>query len=799
MNPITEFLSTLNFDPDDRLSVNHQPIGGNFSSNVVSAKDVPAVVEALADHSCWIGANPISHMVTTGRGSASDVVALRNIYADLDLGKLPTWGAIDDVIYDLSEMLETPPAAIVMSGHGKQPRWIIEDGAFRGEEDRDRAAAASRRFGRLVQKVASRRGGAADSIHDLSRVLRAPGTMNTKNPDAPVLATVEYPGGFAITLDHVEAVLDAYGIPADEVVMAPTITTDPALQSEYHHYANNIAMPAAVRRVAEATENRNNTLNNQVLALAGIAAHDATLVDRNTVYAEMARACSTNGLLDDDGIAAFEATFDSAWRAGLTKPRHNWPPQIRNLQLLDPKAPLRSWDDFGNAQRLIDHNPDRLLWLPQAEKWAVFDGQKWEIDSTSAAQRLAQQTIEALPKTEAFQIPDPDTREAFLKWVKTQRSLRRVKDMIGTARGLPGLSAKLTDFDCDPMLLNCRNGVLNLDTLHLEPWSASNRQMQQAGAEYHPSAEAPRWEAFLEKMHPDPEVRAYLQRAIGYSLTGNISEQKLFMHLGEGANGKSVFLEVMTGLFGTYGQSIPRTTLLVKKYDGIPNDIARMVGKRFLQTSETGKGQVLDEETVKGLTGGEEQSARFMRQEFFDFKPTGKIHYVTNHFPRVSDAKSLWRRLVIIKWLTIIEDDDPTRDHSLAAKILANELDGVLAWAVRGMVEWRLVGLSEPQTVRQWTREYKDEADDFGDFLAECTLVNSQSAFVPTQRLHEAYVAWMDRGKRGLPMSVKSFSTAMKERGFTPVHRNRHRGFSGLDVIPVWQGMPGNVASPSAP
>lgn len=561
------------------------------------------------------------------------------------------------------------------------------------------------------------------------------------------------------------------------------------------------AVEYELRTLAATTEgSRNHALNRAAFAIATLLPHGVITED------EIITAFTPVAL--DLGLDASETrkTIASAIAAGMEKPRP-WPPEDRATATFIPFAedsgvwPMRTWDDFGNASRLIDHHPGRLLWIEQAEKWAVYEDTRWQLDTKRTAQSFAQETIDSLPKTEALTYSDLDgiepdekgkggadsTREVFLSWVKSQRHAGKVKAMLETVRGVRGMSADITDFDADPMLLNARNGVLNMLTGEVAPHTAELMQMQQVNASVDPAATCPRWEAFLEKMQPHAEVRDYIQRVIGYSLTGDISEQKMFMHLGEGANGKSVMLEVMTGLLGSYSQAIPRTTLIVTRNDGIPNDVARMVGKRFLQTSETGKGRVLDEEAVKGLTGGEEQSARFMRAEFFDFRPTGKIHYVTNHFPRVSDAPSLWRRLSIIKWQVTIADDDPERDRQLAAKIIAEEMDGVLAWAVRGLQQWRLLGLAEPEIVRAWGTEYRDDADEFGDFIAECLMTSPDMPFIPTQRLYEAYSGWVFRGGRGPAMSVKAFSHAMKERGHDSIRSRdesgrQMRGFVGVGV-----------------
>lgn len=563
-----------------------------------------------------------------------------------------------------------------------------------------------------------------------------------------------------------------------------------------------------------ADSGRNARLNEAAFKLGTIGAHSALDVD--DVRLALFTACELNGLMQDDGQAKCEATFMSGWRSGLKKPRTPWPPVLTGSteptgEFFIPftenrkKWPMRDWDDIGNAERLVDHFGQRFVWIEQMDNWAVYDGTRWKLDDRRTVQSFAHDVLKRLPNTEALSYSDikptdPETgepkvnrrtgkpelsqRELFLEFVRKQRFAAKVSAMLNSAKGIPELHRSRDEFDIDPMVLNCMNGVVDLVTGQLAPHSPELMLMMQTGIVYDPQAECPQWHAFLERVLPRPEVRAYLQRIVGYTLTGKMTEAAIFFHWGAGSNGKSVFLQVMDHIFGDYGQVVPRSTLIAKQGDnsGASGDIARMAGKRMLQTSETAAGRRLDEETVKALTGGEKQVARHLFQSEFEFKPTGKPHYVTNHLPRITNADSIWRRLHGIFWEVTIPESE--QDLDLFDK-LATEAPGILAWAIEGCLAWQRQRLAPPPIVREWLSEYRHDQDDFGDFL-NTALMPAPDHFEPVKTLFDAYRQWaFDCGVRN-PLSMKDFSLALKERNYKPKATARARGFIGL--IPVKAG-----------
>lgn len=512
------------------------------------------------------------------------------------------------------------------------------------------------------------------------------------------------------------------------------------------------------------------------------------------------------GFTDADVNGCFESARTKVGDKARPMPERPAGPVYEGDPLTDPTAgpagsppaagpqewPMRSWDDLGNAQRMMDHYGDRLRWVEQAGAWAVYEGGRWQIDTKRRGHNMAQRMIESLPTTEALSysavVEDPDVdklspRDRFLKWVTAQRMSAKIGACLRETSGRLEMQAELTDFDRHEMLLNVANGVVDLITGALLPHDPNLMLMQQSPINYVPGATAPRWLRFLEEVQPSPVMRAYLQRISGYSATAKVGEQAMFLHHGSsGANGKSVYLVVASSVLGDYAQVVPRTTLLVSKGEEHPTAIARMLGKRFLQVSETAAGRRLDEEVVKNLTGGEKVTARYMGENFFDYSPTGKIHYVTNHLPRLTDAESIWRRLHMLVWPITIPEE--RRDPELSNTIIAHEAEGVLAWLVAGAVSWwNDGGLRRPPETLVDLASYREDQDEFGEFMRECLEITADPAVRSSiDAIYGAYQAWCFRGGIRAPLHKPDLSRVLRERRLQPYRTSSVRGFVGVRV-----------------
>jgi putative DNA primase/helicase len=438
--------------------------------------------------------------------------------------------------------------------------------------------------------------------------------------------------------------------------------------------------------------------------------------------------------------------------------------------------------DLGNAERLIHRHGRNLRYCWLWGKWLVWDGKRWIKDDSGEVYRLAKETVASIYR-EAAAAPDDETRKALAKHAMRSESGARIKEMVDLARSdVPVMPEQL---DASKDLLNVENGTIDLRTGLLREHQREDLITKTAPVEYDPDARAPLWETFLERVLPGEELRAFVQRACGYSATGDTSEQCIFINHGGGANGKSTFQEALAGALGDYAMRTPTDMLMVKRTGGIPNDVARLKGARFVSASETEEGRRLAESLIKDLTGQDTISARFMRAEWFDFKPTHKLWLSTNHKPEIRGTdNAIWRRIRLIPWSVKIPPTD--QDRQLPEK-LRSELPGILAWIVQGCLQWRLEGLQPPDEVRRATQEYRVEMDVLAAFLSDCCVRAANEAAYAGE-LWGAWKRWCEQTGETVG-TQKKFGGRLSERGFSN-RRDSKTGrklWVGLSLLPDWE------------
>jgi putative DNA primase/helicase len=358
------------------------------------------------------------------------------------------------------------------------------------------------------------------------------------------------------------------------------------------------------------------------------------------------------------------------------------PPNGKASAQQSPEPSFHSTDS-GNAQRLEFRHGANLRYVSLWDKCFVWDGMRWKRDDTREVERLALETVLQIYNDVGKQ-KDKDDRKALFEHARRSESDSKIKATISRAKSLRSIAALPEDFDQNPMLFNCLNGTVELDTGLLRPARREDMITKLCPISYQAEATCPIWDAFLERiMAGNKEKISYLQKAAGYSATGNTQEQCFFVLFGTGNNGKTTFLEkIRTSLGDYYAGQIPMSSLIVKKTDsGLNNDIASLKGKRFVTAIESGKGKRLDEEKVKTLSGGDTVTARFMYSEFFDFKPQFKIWLATNHKPVIRGTDlGIWRRVRLIPFTVPIPEHE--QDETLGDK-LDEELPGILNWIIQ--------------------------------------------------------------------------------------------------------------------
>jgi putative DNA primase/helicase len=419
---------------------------------------------------------------------------------------------------------------------------------------------------------------------------------------------------------------------------------------------------------------------------------------------------------------------------------------------------------------VILHGQD-LRYSHALGKWLVWDDTRWKLDATGEITRRMFDVVGRIYDQAAYETSRAQ-REALDKWARMSESDGKIRAAVSLAQSQRELVITPDELDQQPWLLNCKNGTLDLRTLELRPHRREDFLTQQTGVRYDPNTTCPNWDAFLSLITDGrAELQAFLQRAVGYSLTGLTSEQCVFILYGTGQNGKTTFLEAVRAVMGDYQDHAEFSTFLHVRSRTIRNDLASLRGKRFVTSIEANPGDRLDEAVIKTVTGGDPITARFLHREFFTYRPTYKVFLAVNDRPSIlGSSKGTWRRIRLIPFG--VEIPDHQQDPHFLQK-LRPEAEGILAWAVKGCEKWREPGLAPPTDVKEATEEYRKEMDVVGAFLDECCVEESGTE-VTAKDLYSEYRAWSDRnGERVL--TQRNLGLVLKQRGYVPDRMGKDR------------------------
>ena len=437
--------------------------------------------------------------------------------------------------------------------------------------------------------------------------------------------------------------------------------------------------------------------------------------------------------------------------------------------IYDPEYQLaKSLTDRGNSLRFARIFKGKLLYCSNLKSWLKCSEGRWERDESNQVMKMADVCIQSI-YGEAAKAETPEERKAIVAHGRKTEALVRIKAMVeGATFRMP---VNVNELDQNPFLFNVLNGTIDLRTGGLRQHNPNDLITKMAPVVYDPDATCPRFKTFLAEIFPDElrlgigntEVVGFVQKFLGYSLTGDCREQVMGIAWGTGANGKSTLFSVFQEMLGDYATTTPSETLLCKKNEGIPNDVARLRGARFVLASETPEGRKMNVGLIKQMTGQDLLTARFLHCEFFAFMPTFKLLMLTNHKPEASgEDDAIWRRIRLIPFLE--KFDGATKDDMLGEK-LRQEWPGILRWCVEGCLRWQKEGLKPPMEVVKATTEYRSENDIFSEWLNERGCVES-NAKTSTGKLFRDFTEWMaENGERRL-FSQKKFGQTLKAKGF---------------------------------
>lgn len=452
----------------------------------------------------------------------------------------------------------------------------------------------------------------------------------------------------------------------------------------------------------------------------------------------------------------------------------------------DPDSPdfllTAQLSDTGNAECMAHLHGEDFRFDHTRRKWLTWDSHRWRIDGDGAAERAAVDTIKAR-QTAALDMVDTDKRKRVLNYLIGCENHAKQKGMLGQASILAEFATSIDRFDRGLWLAGTPNGVLDLATGVVHEPARHDLITMSMGTSVDPGAECPRWLRFLSEVFADDkELIAFIRRAVGYSLTGDTSEQKMFLCHGAGANGKSVFLETLSLLMGDYAAGTPFATFDADKRNESTNDLAALKGKRFVTVIESDEDRRLAEARVKAVTGQDTITCRFLYGEYFTYKPTFKLWMAMNHKPIIRGTdRGIWRRIVLIPFTQSFEGRE---DKGLADDLRA-ELPGILNWAASGCHQWLTKGLGAAKVVTEATEDYRKESDIFGQWFDDC-CASSPADETLAADAYESFSTWCKTYGFRFP-TQNSFSRSLTERGFLGA-RNRqgkrvYRGFILTDPI----------------
>lgn len=448
--------------------------------------------------------------------------------------------------------------------------------------------------------------------------------------------------------------------------------------------------------------------------------------------------------------------------------------------------------DLGNARRFADAQANRLRFVKNWNQWLVWDGRRWKKDETGVDQQAAKGVVAQL-YLETSQVAARQANAAnsgtltqgapiedLAKWCKDSSKASRITAMIQLARSEPELATTSSIWDSDPWLLNVSNGTIDLRSGELHAHAQGDMLTMLAPVEYDPLAEAPQWEAFLSRVQPDEEVRAYLQRYLGYALTGDVREQCLAFFYGGGSNGKSVLLDVVLDIVGDYGLRAAPDLVLAKFGEAHPTELADLEGRRLVVCSEIEQGRTWAEALIKRITGDRTITARRMRQDFYTFPTTHKLIVAANTRPGVRGTDhGIWRRMRLVPWEVQIPNAE--QDKTLPARLVQEEAPGILAWLVRGCIAWQNHELGSAKAIDEATRKYRDGEDVIGRWLEErCDF----HGWMPQAEAYENFKTWCEA--EGMdPWKRKTFKDRVLEREHISEAKRDNgsvRAFQGISI-----------------
>jgi putative DNA primase/helicase len=434
-------------------------------------------------------------------------------------------------------------------------------------------------------------------------------------------------------------------------------------------------------------------------------------------------------------------------------------------------APLLSEDYL--ALQFTKAHAETLRYVAKWGKWLIYDGAKWNDDEKLQAFTMARNICRTAAK--------PISRNNKNKEAKTVASARTRAAVISLAQSDPCHAASVDQWDTDPWLLNTPDGVIDLKTGLIRDHDPADYLTKITAVTPDRAMPIPLWRKFLITITAnDIRLQNYIRRMLGYALTGITIEHALFFWYGTGANGKGVLMNTVAKIMSDYHKTASQDTFTTSTNERHPTDLAMLRGARLVTVSETEQGKRWAESRIKMMTGGDPITARFMRQDFFEYDPQFKLMISGQHRPGLNAVnEALRRRINMLPFTVTIPEKE--RDKKLTEK-LKTEWPGILAWMIEGCLEWQRIGLQPPQIVVDATSDYLKSEDKLGRWIDEC-CERKDGWWTSSSDLFHSWKSWAEENNQYIGSHMK-FSTDLQEAGFEKEDRRSANGFMGLKLLP---------------
>ena len=460
--------------------------------------------------------------------------------------------------------------------------------------------------------------------------------------------------------------------------------------------------------------------------------------------------------------------------------------EVLELQETESKETSYDPNDAGRAQQFCDRWRSEILFVPDRGVWFTWDSGRWMREVDGGLRRRAVQLGGELIK-EISQRPGESKDALKAKAQAIQDAARwgnevTFRSMISMATSVRAIQARACELDANPMLLGTPNAVIDLRTGRARPHAPGDRITQCTRAEYDATATAPRWEKFLEEVFPDEELRRYIWKAAGYSITGDMGEECFFVCHNSGRNGKSKFLGAIDYVLGEYADTAGLGLVVCNdRGEDSKREKAAIAGVRFLRAPETEARQRLNIRAIKDITGGDPINAEAKYQNPFTFNPTCKIWWATNDKPVVSDiGAAIWERIRLIPFERYFEPHE--RDAGLESKLRA-EASGILNWLIAGALLWQADGLKSPAKVIAAVEDYRRDEDVLQDFIEDNTTPEP-GALLPHSALFSRYEIWAREGGLRYPLSKRALAKQLRAKRWEDVRTTESKtNWAGVSLL----------------